>query len=73
MMSFVKKKMNNWLAFKMLIHIFTIVKQVRHTVIIGENFGDDHDTPKHQVYSQNTFTVSMKDFLDLRSLKQHLN
>ena len=40
---------------------------------IGENFEDDHDTPKHQVYPHNTFTVSMKDFLDFRSLKQHLN
>ena len=38
MKSRVKKKMNNWLAFKMLIHEFTIVsvewrdvKRVRHT------------------------------------------
>jgi len=41
----VKKKMNNWLAFKMLIHIFTIVsvewrdvKRGRHTANYGKGF-----------------------------------
>ena len=45
MTSLVKKKMNNLLAFKMLIHIFTIVsvrwrdvKRVRHTGNYGKGF-----------------------------------
>jgi len=73
MTSFVKKKMKNWLAFNMLIQIFTIVKRVRHTALYWREFKDDHDTPKHQVYPQNTSTVSMNSFLDIRSLKQYLN
>ena len=32
MATLVKKTMNNWLAFKMLIHIF-IIKHARHTAI----------------------------------------
>ena len=30
LVTLLKKKMNNWLAFRMLIHIF-IIKRVRHT------------------------------------------
>ena len=44
MTSLVKKKMNVWLAFKMLINIFTIVsvmgdvKRMRHTANYGKGF-----------------------------------
>ena len=48
MMSLVKKNMNNLLAFKMLIHIFTIVsvrwrdvKRVR--LFMGKDFGHDNE------------------------------
>ena len=58
MTSLVKKKMNNLLTFKMLIHIFTIVsvrwrvvKRVRHTGIYGKGVWTwQRETWKHQVH-----------------------
>jgi len=72
--------MNNWLAFKMLIHIFTSVsvkwrdvKRMRHTANYGKEFEDDNETLKTPGSPKHTFTVSIKDLLDLRSFKEHLN
>ena len=79
MTSLIKKKMNNWLAFKMVIHIFTSVsvkwRDVKRDIqlIMGKEFEDDNETLKTPGSPKHTFTVSMKDLLDLRSFKQHLN
>jgi len=80
MSSLVTKKINNLLAFKMLMPIFTIVSVEWRDVlnacdiqlIMGKDFGDD-ETLKTPGSPNHTFTVSTKDLLDLRSLKQHLN
>jgi len=71
MTSIVKKKINNWLAFKMFIHIFTIVSDEWRDacdiqLIMGKDVGDDNETMTTPDSPKDTFTVWMKDQLEPR-------
>ena len=74
MTSIVKKKINNWLAFKMFIHIFTIVSDEWRDacdiqLIMGKDVGDDNETMTTPDSPKDTFTVWMKDQLEPRPWK----
>jgi len=63
MTSLVKKKMNNWLAFKMLIRLILWNGQLLNAcdiqLMMGKDFGDINETLKTQGPSKHTFTMSL--------------
>ena len=68
-----KKKMNNWLVFEMLIHIFTSVSvEWRDAcdiqLIMGKDVGNDNETLKTSGSPKHTFDVSMKGLRSLNNI-----